>query len=147
MKRISRIKKVAARFVGVNASGTLNLRSRAWAAEMTEALRAVLAARGPTATVDLWRLLGGPSCLSRAQIRRLLKKAMNVRTEALSYGGVIENMYGLGDDRRWKSAMQTFFAGRRRPRSDKRLAPDKHERKPMNSAANIRSPPTACADA
>ena len=117
--------------MGVNTSGTLDLRCRARAAMITEALRAVLAARGPTATVDLWRLLGGPSCLSQAQIRRL------------SYGGVIENMYGVKGDRRWKSVMQAFFADRRGPRSDKILASDKHKRKPMNNAENTRSPATA----
>jgi hypothetical protein len=143
MKRINHIKKVAPRFMGVNTSGTLDLRCRARAAMITEALRAVLAARGPTATVDLWRLLGGPSCLSQAQIRRLLKKATNVQTEMLSYGGVIENMYGVKGDRRWKSVMQAFFADRRGPRSDKILASDKHKRKPMNNAENTRSPATA----
>jgi hypothetical protein len=146
MKRISRVKKVAPRFIGVNASGTLNLRSRAWAAEMTEALRAVLAVRGPTAIVELWRLLGSPSCLSRAQIRRLLKKARNVRTEALSCGGVIESMYGLEGDRRWKSAMQEFFADRRKGHSDKSLAPRKQERRPTDDAENIRRPTAVRAD-
>ena len=125
MKRIKDFKKVAPSWMGVNKSGTLDLRSRALATKMTEALRAVLAARGPTATVDLWRLLGGPSCLSRAQIGRLLKKARDVRTEALSYGGVVENMYGVKGDRRWKSAMQAFFADRRRAHSDKSVASEK----------------------
>ena len=119
MKRISCVKKLAPRFAGVNASGTLNLRSRVWAAEMTEALRAVLAVRGPAVTVDLWRLLGGPACLSCAQIRRLLKRARNVRTEALFCGGVIESMHGLNGDLRWKSAMQAFFADRRKANSER----------------------------
>jgi hypothetical protein len=140
MKRMNPIKKVAPRSVGVNRSGTLNIRSHTVAAEMTEALRAVLAARGPTATADLWRLLGSPSCLSRAQIRRLLRKARNLRTEALSYGGVAETMYGLNGDLRWKSAMQAFFADRRKAHSDKNLAPQKQERRPTDDAENIRGP-------
>ena len=119
MRTKTHIKKVAPRIIGVNASGTLNLRSRAWAAEMTEALRAVLAVRGPMATVDLWRLLGGPACLSRAQIGCLLKKARDVRTEVLSCCGVVENMYGVIGDLRWNSAMEAFFADRRRALAEK----------------------------
>jgi len=140
------IRKVAPRSVGMNRSGTLNLRSRPRASKLTEALRAVLAARGPTATVDLWRLLGGPACLSRAQIGRLLKKARDVRTEALSHGGVIEHMYGVKGDRRWKSAMQAFFADRRKLHPGKSLASENQNRRPKNDAENIRCPTAARAD-
>ncbi len=147
MKRVNQIKKVAPRILGVNRSGTLSLRSRAWAAEMTEALRAVLAVTGPKAAVDLWRLLGSPSCLSRGQIHRLLKKARHVRTETLSYGGVGEDMYGLEGDLRWKSAMQAFFADRRKLHPGESLAPEDQKSKPMNDVENIRSPTAARADA
>lgn len=137
------IKKMAPRFIGVNRSGTLNLRSRAWAAEFTEALRAVLAARGPTTATELWHLLGAPTCLSRAQIHRLLKKAKEVRMKRVFHGGVIENISGVNGDRRWKPAMQAFYAGRGKAHSDKSLVPEEQERKPMGNAENIRSPPAA----
>jgi hypothetical protein len=126
--------------MGVNRSGTFNLRWRALAANITEALRTILAERGPTVTVDLWRLIGSPNCLSRAQFRRLLKNARKLRRETLFYGGVVATMYGLKGDHRWDSAMQAFFADRRKAHSDKNLAPQKQERRPTDDAENIRGP-------
>jgi hypothetical protein len=132
--------------MGVNRSGTFNLRWRALAANITEALRTILAERGPTVTVDLWRLIGSPNCLSRAQFRRLLKNARKLRRETLFYGGVVATMYGLKGDHRWHSAMQAFLADRCNAHSHKSLAPEEQKAKPMNQAENLRSP-AARADA
>jgi hypothetical protein len=138
MTTLNDIRKVAPSSMGVNRSGTFNLRCRALAANITEAFRAILAARGPTVTVDLWRLLGAPNCLSRAQFRRLLKNARKLRRETLFYGGVVATMYGLKGDRRWDSAMQSFLVERGSAHSDKSLVSEKQE--------NIRGPTTARAD-
>ena len=146
MTTLNDIRKVAPSSLGVNRSGTFNLRWRALAANISEALRAILAARGPTVTVDLWRLLGTPNCLSRAQFRRLLRNARKLRRETLFYGGVVATMYGLKGDHRWDSAMQAFFAERGSAHSDKSLVSESQSRKPMNDAENIRGPTTARPD-
>jgi hypothetical protein len=140
---MNEIRKVAPSSMGVNRSGTFNLRCRALAANITKALRAILAVRGPTVTVELWRLLGSPNCLSRAQFRRLLRNARKLRRETLFYGGVVATMYGLKGDHRWDSAMQAFFADRRKAHSEKNLAPEEQERKPLDNAESLRSPATA----
>jgi len=119
MTKTNDIRKVAPSSMGVNRSGTFNLRWRGLAANITEALRAILAERGPTVTVDLWRLLGSPNCLSRAQFRRLLRNARNVRRETLFDGGVVATMYGLKGDQRWESAEQTYLAGRCKAHGDR----------------------------